>query len=83
MVLVVKIVGVLVKRGYKFDEVVKVVRLVVGNLVSVGVSFGWVYVLGWVVNKEEEGEKLGEDEVEIGMGIYNEVGVGREKMELK
>ncbi|KAK4680264.1 dihydroxyacetone kinase Dak1 [Podospora pseudoanserina] len=82
-VLVVKIAGALAKRGYKLDEVAKVARLVAGNLVSVGASLGRVHVPGRAVNKEEEGEKLGEDEVEIGMGIHNEAGVGREKMELK
>lgn len=82
-VLVVKIAGALAKRGYKLDEVAKVARLVAGNLVSVGASLGRVHVPGRAVNKEEEGEKLRQDEVEIGMGIHNEAGVGREKMELK
>lgn len=80
-VLVMKIAGALAARGYGLPEVARVAGLVAKNLVSVGASLEHVHVPGRVVGKKEEGG-LAEDEVELGMGIHNEPGSGRERAEL-
>lgn len=74
-VLVHKIAGALAAQGYGLKDVAKVARLVANNLVSVGASLGHVHVPGREASKEES---LGDDEVEIGMGIHNEAGSSRE-----
>ncbi|KAK3327199.1 Dak1 domain-containing protein [Cercophora scortea] len=76
-VLVHKISGALAALGRPLDEVVKVARLVAANLVSVGASLEHVHVPGRAA--VEDAEHLGAGEVEIGMGIHNEPGSGREK----
>ncbi|KAK1829684.1 Dak1 domain-containing protein [Podospora conica] len=78
-VLVHKISGALAAMGRPLEEVVRVARLVAGNLVSVGASLEHVHVPGRAVDL---GERLGEGEVEIGMGIHNEAGSGREVVAL-
>lgn len=78
-VLVVKIAGALAAMGRGLEEVAGVARLVAGNLVSVGASLEHVHVPGRGVG---DGGELGEGEVEIGMGIHNEAGSGRGKVEL-
>lgn len=79
-VLVHKISGALAKRGASLEEVVKVARLTAENLVSVGASLSHVHVPGRAVSGGDE--EVGSDEVEIGMGIHNEDGSGRAKVEL-
>lgn len=81
-VLVHKISGALAAQGYPLDEVASVARLVAKNLVSVGASLDHVHVPGRAPPKKGEAGSLGEDEVELGMGIHNEAGSGREKVEL-
>lgn len=81
-VLVQKIAGALAAEGYALAEVAKVAGLVARNLVSVGASLEHVHVPGRVVAKEDEEGRLGADEVELGMGIHNEAGSGRERAEL-
>lgn len=81
-VLVHKISGALAAKGYGLKEVAKVARLVSENLVSVGASLEHVHVPGRAVPKKGEAGSLGEDEVELGMGIHNEAGSGRERVEL-
>lgn len=78
-VLVVKIAGALAAMGRGLEEVAGVARLVAGNLVSVGASLEHVHVPGRGVG---DGGELGEGEVEIGMGIHNEAGSRRDKVEL-
>jgi dihydroxyacetone kinase len=79
-VLVHKISGALAKRGASLEDVVKVARLTSENLVSVGASLDHVHVPGRAVGEEDE--NLGSGEVEIGMGIHNEAGSGRAKVDL-
>lgn len=81
-VLVHKISGALAVQGYGLEEVAKVARLVAANLVSVGASLDHVHVPGRAAPKKDEPGVLGEDEVELGMGIHNEPGSGRERTEL-
>ncbi|KAK1253498.1 hypothetical protein MKX07_001575 [Trichoderma sp. CBMAI-0711] len=78
-VLVLKIAGALAAQGRSLQEVAKVARLVASNLVSVGASLEHVHVPGRVVDTSEG---LAPEEVEVGMGIHNEPGSSREKMEL-
>ncbi|TPX08175.1 uncharacterized protein E0L32_001750 [Thyridium curvatum] len=79
-VLVHKIAGALAARGRSLDEVARVARLAAQNLVSVGASLERVHVPGRAVAPTEDA--LAPGEVEIGMGIHNESGSGREKVEL-
>ncbi|KAI1327994.1 dihydroxyacetone kinase [Xylariaceae sp. FL0255] len=84
-VLVHKISGALAAQGRRLDEVYKVAKLVADNLVSVGASLEHVHVPGRAppdpTKADEEGGLAG-GEVEIGMGIHNEAGSGRAKLEL-
>jgi len=79
-VLVHKIAGALAGMGRPLSDVAKVARLVSENLVSVGASLEHVHVPGRAVAKGEDGLRAGE--VELGMGIHNEPGSGREVLEL-
>jgi triose/dihydroxyacetone kinase / FAD-AMP lyase (cyclizing) len=79
-VLVHKIAGALAGMGRPLEDVVKVARLVSENLVSVGASLEHVHVPGRAATKAEDALKAGE--VELGMGIHNEPGSGRETLEL-
>jgi dihydroxyacetone kinase len=81
-VLVHKISGALAARGASLEDVYKVAKLTADNIVSVGASLDHVHVPGRVASdsKTEEGLALGE--VEVGMGIHNEAGSGRAKVEL-
>lgn len=81
-VLVIKIAGALAAQGRCLEDVTKVAGLVAENLVSVGASLERVHVPGRKVDQGDE-EALGEGEVEIGMGIHNEVGSGRKVVELQ
>ncbi|EXM36387.1 DhaL domain [Fusarium oxysporum f. sp. vasinfectum] len=78
-VLVHKISGALAALGKPLDQVAKYAQLTADNLVSVGASLEHVHVPGRKVDTEGS---LAADEVELGMGIHNEPGSGREKAEL-
>ncbi|KAI0598200.1 Dak1 domain-containing protein [Biscogniauxia sp. FL1348] len=81
-VLVHKIAGALAAQGATLDQVYKVARLTAENLVSVGASLEHVHVPGRAPTDHTAEGNLGPDEVEIGMGIHNEAGSGRAKVEL-
>lgn len=81
-VLVHKISGALAAQGYSLKDVAKVARLTASNLVSVGASLEHVHVPGRAPPKADDAGSLGAKEVEIGMGIHNEAGSGREEIEL-
>ncbi|KAI6584559.1 hypothetical protein MCOR12_010497 [Pyricularia oryzae] len=76
-VLVDKIAGALAARGANLSEVTHVARLVASNVASIGASLEHVHVPGRKAADQED--TLAEGEVEIGMGIHNEPGSGREK----
>ncbi|KAF4945504.1 hypothetical protein FGADI_11867 [Fusarium gaditjirri] len=78
-VLVHKISGALAALGKPLDQVAKYAQLTANNLVSVGASLEHVHVPG---RKADTETSLAADEVELGMGIHNEPGSGREKAEL-
>lgn len=78
-VLVLKIAGALAAQGMPLETVAKVARLTAKNLVSVGASLEHVHVPGRDLAQDD---KLEIGEVEIGMGIHNEAGSGRGKMDL-
>jgi dihydroxyacetone kinase len=80
-VLVHKIAGALAAQGRSLEEVAKVTRLTAQNLVSVGASLEHVHVPGRAADAGGEGA-LAVGEVELGMGIHNEPGSGREKVAL-
>ncbi|KAI1485819.1 Dak1 domain-containing protein [Biscogniauxia mediterranea] len=81
-VLVHKIAGALAAQGATLDQVYKVARLTAENLVSVGASLEHVHVPGRAPADPTAVGSLAPDEVEIGMGIHNEAGSGRAKVEL-
>ncbi|KAI1825565.1 dihydroxyacetone kinase [Xylaria intraflava] len=81
-VLVHKISGALAAQGAPLEQVYKVAKLTADNLVSVGASLDHVHVPGRVVADPKEEGSLGAEEVEVGMGIHNEAGSGRAKVEL-
>ena len=81
-VLVHKISGALAAQGASLEQVVKVARLTAENLVSVGASLEHVHVPGRAAPDPNSKEALQVGEVEIGMGIHNEAGSGRDKVEL-
>jgi len=81
-VLVHKIAGALAAQGASLEQVHKVAKLTADNLVSVGASLEHVHVPGRAPLDPKAEGSLGADEVEIGMGIHNEAGSGRAKVEL-
>ncbi|KAI0166866.1 dihydroxyacetone kinase [Hypoxylon sp. FL1284] len=81
-VLVHKLAGALAARGRPLEEVHRVARLTAANLVSVGASLEHVHVPGRAPPDPNAPENLRFDEVEVGMGIHNEAGSGRAKVEL-
>lgn len=81
-VLVHKISGALAARGASLKDVYKVAKLTSDNIVSVGASLDHVHVPGRVIAEGNSKEALAIGEVEIGMGIHNEAGSGRAKVEL-
>ncbi|KAH8664136.1 Dak1 domain-containing protein [Xylariales sp. PMI_506] len=81
-VLVHKIAGALAAQGASLDQVYKVAKLTADNLVSVGASLEHVHVPGRAPPDRNSTESLGLGEVEVGMGIHNEPGSGRAKVEL-
>lgn len=76
--LVLKITGALAGSGAGLAETARVARLVSDNVVSVGASLAHVHVPG----RDGGVEDLGEGVVEVGMGIHNEDGSERVKIEL-
>lgn len=81
-VLVHKIAGALAAQGRPLDDVVKVARLAAHNIVSVGASLEHVHVPGRAAPDPRSADELGPGEVEVGMGIHNEAGSGRARVEL-
>ena len=69
---------VLTKHSAALSDVHRVAQLTADNIVSIGSSLSHVHVPG----REKAEEELGEDEVEIGMGIHNEQGSERSKEDL-
>ncbi|KAI1152440.1 dihydroxyacetone kinase [Nemania diffusa] len=81
-VLVHKIAGALAAQGAPLEQVSKVAKLTADNLVSVGASLEHVHVPGRAPLDPQAEGSLGPDEIEIGMGIHNEAGSARAKIEL-
>lgn len=81
-VLVHKISGALAATGASLDDVYKVAKLTSDNLVSVGASLDHVHVPGRAAPDPNSKETLAAEEVEIGMGIHNEAGSERAKVDL-
>ncbi|KAI2609091.1 dihydroxyacetone kinase [Hypoxylon fragiforme] len=81
-VLVHKISGALAAQGRSIEEVYRVAKLTADNLVSVGASLKHVHVPGRALVDTNPAENLQDGEVEVGMGIHNEAGSGRAKVEL-
>ncbi|KAI1424780.1 Dak1 domain-containing protein [Xylaria sp. FL1777] len=81
-VLVHKIAGALAAQGAPLEQVFKVAKLTADNLISVGASLEHVHVPGRAPLDPKAEGSLGADEVEVGMGIHNEAGSGRAKVEL-
>ncbi|KAI1746162.1 dihydroxyacetone kinase [Xylaria scruposa] len=81
-VLVHKIAGALAAQGASLEQVYKVAKLTADNLVSIGASLEHVHVPGRAPLDPKAEGSLGADEVEVGMGIHNEAGSGRAKVEL-
>ncbi len=75
-ILVHKILGAAAEKGYTLDQLVELGNKVVGNLKTMGMSLKpcTVFTTGKL------SFELGEDEVEIGLGIHGEPGTHREKM---
>ena len=81
-VLVHKISGALAARGASLEDVYKVAKLTAENIVSVGASLDHVHVPGRAPPDLKSAENLAIGEVEVGMGIHNEPGCGRENVDL-
>ncbi|CAJ2507762.1 Uu.00g089480.m01.CDS01 [Anthostomella pinea] len=81
-VLVHKISGALAAQGATLEQVHKVAKLTAENIVSVGASLEHVHVPGRALPGPKAPGSLAVDEVEVGMGIHNEPGSGRAKVEL-
>ncbi|PQE05539.1 dihydroxyacetone kinase protein [Rutstroemia sp. NJR-2017a BBW] len=81
-VLVHKITGALAATGASLKDVYEVGKLTAENIVSVGASLDHVHVPGRAPPDPNSSEGLKYEELEIGMGIHNEPGSGRAKVEL-
>lgn len=81
-VLVLKISGALAAQGASLKDVTNLAKLTAENIVSVGASLDHVHVPGRAPPDPNSDGVLGVKEVEIGMGIHNEAGSGRAKVEL-
>ncbi|PFH48254.1 hypothetical protein AMATHDRAFT_65896 [Amanita thiersii Skay4041] len=82
-VLVCKILGALAERGADLDRIKAYGDAVVANLASVGVGLEHCHVPGRDIEKGKSGgaQGLGSDECEIGLGLHNEPGAIRRKLE--
>ncbi|KAG0648771.1 Dihydroxyacetone kinase 1 [Hyphodiscus hymeniophilus] len=81
-VLVHKISGALAARGASLEDVYKVAKLTADNIASIGASLDHVHVPGRAAPDPNSNEGLASEEVEVGMGIHNEPGSGREVVNL-
>jgi dihydroxyacetone kinase len=81
-VLVHKVSGALAARGASLEDVYKVAKLTAENIVSIGASLDHVHVPGRAPPDPNSDEILASEEVEVGMGIHNEPGSGREVVDL-
>ncbi|KZT18852.1 DAK1/DegV-like protein [Neolentinus lepideus HHB14362 ss-1] len=79
-IFVCKILGALAERGASVELLKRVGDAVVGRLGSIGVGLDHCHVPGRVA-KGEEDATLAADECEIGMGLHNEPGVKKVKIE--
>lgn len=75
-VFVVKIAGAAAERGFSLEEVTQVAQKANDHTFSIGVALAPGSIPGAV----EPPYTLGEDEIEIGMGIHGEPGMERTKM---
>ena len=82
-ILVCKILSALAGRGESLARVKQSGDAVVGSLASVGVGLEHCHVPGRVPWGSEEGEeiRIGEKECEIGLGLHNEPGATRKKID--
>ncbi|KAI9678674.1 MAG: hypothetical protein M1817_005731 [Caeruleum heppii] len=78
-VLVQKIAAALAATGASLDEVQQIAQLTAENVVSVGASLERVHVPG---HPEPDDGSAAKGEIEIGMGIHNEPGSQRIKIDL-
>jgi dihydroxyacetone kinase len=68
-----KILGAMSRKpGVSFDELVRMGKLVVSNLVTVGASLGHVHIPGRGISNGHASPEVGQ--LELGMGIHNETG---------
>ncbi|KAI9840754.1 MAG: hypothetical protein M1837_001328 [Sclerophora amabilis] len=81
-VLVVKIAGALAATGAPLEDVHKLAVLTSQNVASVGASLEHVHVPGRAAPDPNSHETVTSGEVEVGMGIHNEPGSRRVKVEL-
>ncbi|KAI9850269.1 MAG: hypothetical protein M1838_005952 [Thelocarpon superellum] len=81
-VLVHKITGALASTGAPLDQVRNIALLTSQNLVSVGASLDRVHVPGRAPLEPTSDETLATGEVEVGMGIHNEPGSYRARLDL-
>ncbi|WP_244851691.1 dihydroxyacetone kinase family protein [Caballeronia sp. SL2Y3] len=75
-VLVHKVTGAAATRGMTLEEVASVARLAAANLGTMGVALDGCTIPG----AEKSGFTLGDDEIELGLGIHGEKGVERTAM---
>ncbi|WP_250475737.1 dihydroxyacetone kinase family protein [Caballeronia sp. GAFFF1] len=75
-VLVHKVTGAAAARGMTLDEVASVARLAAANLGTMGVALDGCTIPG----ADKSGFTLGDDEIELGLGIHGEKGVERTAM---
>ncbi|EWZ89330.1 dihydroxyacetone kinase Dak1 [Fusarium oxysporum] len=79
-VLVQKIAGAIAAQGASLDKVYAAGRLAADNLVSIGASLEHVHVPGHAVDEPQHRLEIGE--IEVGMGIHNEPGSGKQRADL-
>ncbi len=73
---VLKIAGAAAKQGYSFEQVVEVSEKALSRVASIGVAVG---ACALPRNKSFNFE-IADDEIEIGMGLHGEPGVGKTKI---
>lgn len=77
--IVYKVAGYAAAQGKDVDEVKRLAELVAENTGTMGASFAHCHVPG----TKKEPSHLGDGEMEIGMGIHNEPGIKKTKIETK